>query len=252
MVWRRLLKGWSSQTATATEEPAGDPPENADDPVSDRPEVDEAPPAPPSTNARPRFGGFSFETPRPTSTTATVEAPAPPVERSPAEDMAAAVRRKKRRGASVAERGVGPVMVPSLREQALVYRVAAESRARTEPQTSLELWKVYLGLCPTDGEAWFLYGQCLLTGGHLDAAWGAFVETRRHAPTHGLAAGALGYLSAARGDHDEALRHYRDAVALRPTCLDMLRALAATQDAAGCAADAAATRARITQISDAD
>ena len=66
-----------------------------------------------------------------------------------------------------------------------------------------------------------------------------------------IQAGALGYLSAARGDHDEALRHYRDAVALRPDCLDMLTALAATQDAAGRPAEAAATRARIERITDA-
>lgn len=251
MVWRRLLKGWSSQTAITIEEPDEAHRENAEEPVSDR----EDPPAdPPQTGpVRPRFGGFSFEGPQPTAArSATVEAPAPSATASPTADMAAAVRRKARARVRVAERGVGPVMVPSLREQALVYRIAAESRARTEPRTSLELWKVYLELVPTDGEAWFLYGQCLLTAGRLDAAWAAFVETRRHAPTHGLAAGALGYLSTARNQTDEALRHYRDAVALRPQCVDMLRALAGAQDAAGRGAEAAETRARIVRLTDAE
>ncbi len=249
MVWRRLLKGWSSQTAIATEEPDVEVGENPEESVSDREIAAPAEPTSPEAT-RPRFGGFSFEAPS-TAAGATMEAPTPPAV-SAAVDMAAAVRRKTRRKVRVSERGVGPVMVPSLREQALVYRMAAESRAHAEPRTSLELWKVYLELCPTDGDAWFLYGQCLLTTGHLDAAWGAFVETRRHDPTHGLAAGALGYLSAARGDHDDALRHYRDAVALRGRCLDMLRGLAAAQDATGRVAEAAATRARITRITDAD
>lgn len=249
MVWRRLLRGWSSQTQTATEEGAG---AKSDDAVAETP-PDAAPvPALPAPN--PRLGGFSFEGPaaeRPTAG-ATVEAPAPDVESSPTADVAAAVRRKApRRGVKVAERGVGPVLVPSLREQALVYRIAAEARAREEPETVLGLWKAYLDLCPEDGDAWFLYGQCLLSSGLLDAAWGAFVETRRHQPTHGLAAGALGYLSAARGDHDEALRHYRDAVALRPACLDMLSALRAAQLATGRAEEARATEARIQQITDA-
>lgn len=246
MVWRRLLRGWSSQTTITTE---GEPPANAGEAVTHEPEP--APEAPPATGSTsPRFGGFSFEGPRPASS-ATVEAPAPAVETSPTADVAAAVRRKARRGAKVAERGVGPVMVPSLREQALVYRLAAESRARTEPRTSLDLWKVYLELCPEDAEAWFLYGQSLLVAGQAEPAQHAFVETRLRDPRHGLAAGALGYISAARGEHDEALRHYRDAVALRPDCLDMLGALAATQDAAGRPAEAAATRARIARITDA-
>lgn len=251
MVWRRLLRGWSSQTTITTED---EPAANAGETVTHEPEpAPPTAPAPPATGSTsPRFGGFSFEAPRPASpTSATVEAPAPALESSPTADVAAAVRRKARRGAKVAERGVGPVMVPSLREQALVYRLAAESRARTEPRTSLELWKVYLELCPEDAEAWFLYGQSLLIAGQAEPAQHAFVETRLRDPRHGLAAGALGYISAARGDHDEALRHYRDAVALRPDCLDMLTALAATQDAAGRPAEAAATRARIERITDA-
>lgn len=216
-------------------------------------------------SAAPRFGGFSFEAPRGAGAVevvaagadgavdgATVEAPVP-VDSSPTADMVAAVRRKAgRRGARAADRGVGPVLIPSLREQAILYRLAAEARAVDEPAATLGLWKAYLELCPADAEAWFRYGQCLLAGGHFDSAWGAFVETRRIQPTNGLAAGALGFLCLARGAAGEAVRHFEEAVALQPGSVEMLEALADAQGAAGLGVEAAATRVRVDQVRNGD
>lgn len=256
MVWRRLFRGRSSATTTTVAEP-----------VDQEPAVEPPPAAPARGEGAPKFGGFSFEAPAAaaargeggqtglhegTIDAATVEAPVPAAS-TPTADMVAAVRRKAgRRGARAADRGVGPVLVPSLREQALLYRLAAEARAADEPETTLALWKAYLELCPNDAGGWFLYGQCLLTSGHLDAAWGAFVETRRRQPTHGLAAGALGYLCMARRDAREAIRHFEEAVALAPTSGEMHTALAEALEAAGFLVEAAAARARVEALANGD
>lgn len=257
MVWRRLFRGRSSATTTTEAEP-----------VDQEPVVTPPAAAPARGEEAPRFGGFSFEGPAApaargeggqtsvhegsTIDAATVEAPVPAAS-TPTADMVAAVRRKAgRRGARAADRGVGPVLIPSLREQALLYRLAAEARAADEPETTLALWKAYLELCPGDAAGWFLYGQCLLTSGHLDAAWGAFVETRRRQPTHGLAAGALGYLCMARRDAREAIRHFEEAVALAPTSGEMQAALAEALEAAGFLVEAAAARARVEALANGD
>lgn len=253
MVWRRLFRGWGSTSTTTvveeeTTEEAGSTPSSKGDEAS-------ADPAP-------RFGGFSFEMPRPpldrtgehevveldtmALAAVTVEAPTS----AGRVDVAAAVRRKAstRRGLKAADRGVGPVLVPSLREQALVYRLAASERAADDPRSTLGLWQAWLDLEPTDGDAWFAYGQCLLQCGLLEEAWEAFSETRAHAPTNGLAAGALGYLAAVQGDLERAERHYRDAVALRPVCPDMLTALAETLERSDRPAEAVEVRERLDAV----
>ncbi len=210
-----------------------------------------APPAPPAAaESAPRRGGFRFEDPEGSETSLQAAAPPPPVD-----DLAAVVRRKtegRRPGLRVADRGVSPMMVAGMRERAALYRLAAEQRAETAPEEALALWRGYLELCPTDGEGWFVYGQCLADGGELDAAWNAFVEARRHAPSHAYAAAALGYLCQARGDLDGASRYYGQAVELAEDAAPLLESLAEVQAQSGCEAEASVTRARLARLRAAD
>lgn len=269
MVWRRLFRGRSSTTTTVDDSAGAAPGEDAGDDGGTREGGGETQAAgehevvtPRARGGAPRFGGFSFEVPAAPGSAAPVEArrevgretvggastlvsPVSPPS-SPTADMVAAVRRKAgRRGARVADRGVAPVWVPSLREQATLYRLAAEGRAADAPETTLALWDAYLELCPADADGWFLYGQCALASGRVEAAEEAFVEARRRAPTNGLAAAALGYIASTRGRAVEAVRLYEVAVALEPDDVELLEALAAAHDAAGQLGEAAAVRAQI-------
>ncbi|MCB9537922.1 MAG: hypothetical protein H6704_16840 [Myxococcales bacterium] len=220
--------------------------------VEDAPEAPavQAPPppsAPATAEGAPRRGGFRFEDPDAGET--SLQTATPP---TPADDLAAVVRRKtegRRPGLRVAERGVAPMMIIGMRERAALYRLAAEQRAETAPDEALALWRGYLELCPTDGEGWFVYGQCLADGGELDAAWNAFVEARRHAPAHAFAAAALGYLCQARGDLEGALRYYGEAVDLAADdVVPLLESLAAVQTQSGRDAEASVTRARLDRL----
>lgn len=257
MVWRRLFRGRSSTTTTVDEGPAESSEAVEAGAAAESVEAAEVTAVEPrARGGAPRFGGFSFEVPAVGDTrveaaretvgeastlVSPVSAPS-----SPTADMVAAVRRKAgRRGARVADRGVAPVWVPSLREQATVYRLAAEGRAADAPETTLALWDAYLELCPEDADAWFLYGQCALASGRAEMAEGAFVEARRRAPTNGLAAAALGFIATMRGKAAEAVRLYEVAVALEPDDVELLEALAAAHDAAGQLGEAAAVRAQI-------
>lgn len=191
-------------------------------------------PPPPPCDA-PRMEGFSFE--RPPDDGHTLQSP-PAVEPDPA-DFAEVVRRKAadrpRRGGAIrlTERGVAPMLVPSLREQAVLYRMAARERAAVDPVAAVELWQACLELLPGDADAWFEFGQALLAARRFDAAWSAFETARHHDPAHGLACGALGFLSSLRGDHGSAVHFYGEAVAQRPECPDMRRGLDEARLAAG-------------------
>lgn len=257
MVWRRLFRGRSSTTTTVDEGPAESSGAESGEAAEGEPAAEVGAVEPRARGGAPHFGGFSFEVPAVADTrveaaretaageASTLVSPASPPS-SPTADMVAAVRRKAgRRGARVADRGVAPVWVPSLREQATVYRLAAEGRAADAPETTLALWDAYLELCPEDADAWFSYGQCALASGRVEAAEGAFVEARRRAPTNGLAAAALAFIASARGKAAEAVRLYEVAVALEPDDVELLEALAAAHDAAGQLGEAAAVRAQI-------
>ena len=163
-------------------------------------------------------------------------------------EMERVVRRKAagRRGVDVRSLGVGPVWVPSLQEQAIGYRLAA---AREEnPSVARDFYAAYLELCPDDAVAWFNHGQLLLLDRRLEQAWQAFTAAFEADPTDGLSAGALGYVSGARGDYVGAVDRYTEAVALRPGCCDMLNGLADAQLAAGRTADSARTRDEIERL----
>lgn len=190
----------------------------------------------------------------------------PPVEISPlgtpsaaaieeVADVAAVVRRKGTRRTLTsptaihpAERGCRPIWVPSLREHALLYRLAADSRAESEPETAANLWHAYVDLCPDDGEAWFSAGQCLLARRDWAEAQTAFEAAHRLMPDHAGAAGALGFMAGTRGDAEEAVAHYRAAVDRAPRDIDLWTALAEAQEAASMREDAVASRRRILEI----
>lgn len=163
-------------------------------------------------------------------------------------EMERVVRRKAagRRGVDVRSLGVEPVWVPSLQEQAVGYRLAAAREE--EPAIARDFYAAYLELCPDDAVAWFNHGQLLLIDRRLEQAWQAFDAAFKADPTDGLAAGALGYLSGARGDYVGAVDRYTEAVTLRPGCRDMLSGLADAQMAAGRTADAARSRAEIERL----
>jgi hypothetical protein len=237
-------KFWQRKTALTTESEDGE----------ELPRLPAPSTAPPPAPDAPSMQGFSFEgpiiEPPPLAEGDTdVVRSMPQTESIPERvEVERVVRRKAagRRGVDVRSLGVGPVWVPSLREQAIGYRLAA---AREEQNSvARDFYAAYLDLCPDDGVAWFNYGQILLGERRLEQAWGAFESAFESDPTDGLAAGALGYLSSVRGDYPGAVERYTRAVALRPGCRDMLSGLADAQLAAGRTADAARTRAEIERL----
>lgn len=245
-------KFWRRKSALTTEETDSDEIE-ADDlgEVLRLPAPSTAPPPAPDA---PRMQGFSFEGPAlelepilegDTDVVRSMPRNEPVPERVEVERI---VRLKAagRRGVDVRSRGVGPVMVPSLREQAIGYRLAAAN----EPQSAAarDFYQAYLELCPDDGTAWFNHGQLLLIDRRLEQAWTAFNNAYEADETDGLAAGALGYLSGVRGDYVGAVERYTRAVELRPGCRDMLVGLADAQLAAGRNAESARTRAEIERL----
>ncbi len=224
MVWRRLF---GLGTTTTSERPPSPPP----------------PQPKPTAKVQTAFG-FTFE--RPTETKPTVQSPARP---TPQPDVAAVVRSKaakRKRAFDPASRGVAPVWVPSLSEQALAYRVAAEREV--EPGLAAQLWTAYVELQPEDGPAWFVLGQLMLQLRRPGSAWAAFERVRVLDPTHALAAGAMGFLCMARGDAAAAREHYTEAARLRPNCPDMLAGLAQACESAGDEVQARAARARLERV----
>ncbi len=198
-----------------------------------------------STASAPTLSGFYFESASTTSREPVATPPAPPS--SSLGDYAAAVRERtrRRRNVSTADRGVTPVMIPSLLEQAYLYRMAAELRAATEPDTALALWDAYLTLCPDDGDGWFVYGQCLSGLGAWEQAQDAFNEARRLTPTAHLPVAALGFVAGQMGDGSAEVGYYEEAVELSGDAVEMLQALHHAQLRAGFETAAVETHERI-------
>lgn len=149
--------------------------------------------------------------------------------------------------ARLARRRIRPLPLPSLMEQALLYRMAAEEQPA--PEAAAPLWAAYLELCPQDGEGWLRYG-CTL--GALIEAPDALDQavTALHAASDCLPGDPrpwveLAHLAEAIGCPDEALQHYEQAAELTPARADILEALAQAQDHQGMAFEAAETRRRI-------
>ncbi len=215
-----------------------DPPVDASEPAKR---------APVAAPAAPHFDEFAFEAPRPGATTVDAEAP-------PAEDVRDVVRRKagRRLAADAPPRtvppGFEPVLVPSLREQALVYRLAAEQRAAVAPHEALDFYRAYLDLCPDDGEAWLGCGGVRLAIGAFDEAAQAFREARRCAPREPGPLGCLGYVAGCLGDWEGAMRHFGEAVALAPHDADLCARLADAQERAGHGDAARETRQRLESL----
>ena len=196
----------------------------------------------------PQLSGFYFE-----ATPTAVHEPTPAdtsVTSRPVGDYAAAVRERTRRkrNVSTADRGVTPVMIPSLREQALLYRMAAEVRATVEPETGLALWTAYLALEPTDADGWFVYGQCLSGLGAWGEAQAAFAEARRLGPGAHLPVAALGYIAGQMGDGPGELALYAEAVELSGDAVEMLQALHGAQLRSGLDTAAIGTHERIESL----
>ena len=198
-----------------------------------------------STVTAPTLSGFYFESAATTSRE-PVQADLPPSSKSLG-DYAAAVRERtqRRRNVSTVDRGVTPVMIPSLLEQANLYRMAAELRAATEPDTALALWDAYLTLCPEDSDGWFVYGQCLSGLGAWDQAQEAFEAAHRLDPKAHLPVAALGFVAGQMGNGAAEVEYYEEAVDLSGDALEMLEALHHAQLRSGFESAAIQTHERI-------
>ena len=138
-----------------------------------------------------------------------------------------AAGRGANRAPRMGERGVAPMLVPSLRTMAQRYRLEAE-RA-DNPANALAWWRAYLELVDDDLDALFTCGQVLLELGNFEDAESVFLHIHALEPTHGLAAGALGFLSAKRGGWRDACRYYEVAVSASPDTPGLAMALADAQ-----------------------
>ncbi len=192
------------------------------------------PPVAPAPDA-PRMGGYTFE--------------APTVGGEAAQDVAEVVREKAQARADrprfrAEERGVMPVVVPSLRELGLERRLAALSATHAPPTVVVELWRRCTEFEPDDPDVWYAYGQALFEAERPGDAHEALQRARHLRPDDPVTLGALGFLALAAGDTEAALAHLEAAAALSPD-RDTLCALAEAQEAAGRSAEANATRARL-------
>ncbi len=142
-------------------------------------------------------------------------------------------RSAPRRQFTFKERGVRPLLIPSLREHTTCIRLVAESQGYDQPVESIESWKEYLSFCPRDLEAWFALGQSAVTVEDFALAQRAFEHVIDLDGQHGLAHGALGFVSAYLGHWEQALASYRRAVNLRPNCEDMKMELARVYEQVG-------------------
>ncbi len=255
MAWR-FWKSRTERSLTTVE----DEPTPAVEPTAEVAEQVQAPP--PMDPDAPRLGQFHFEAPASPEDSVVAEASAeapdlvdtrrlavtPP---AAAPDVREVVREKarrgRRRGLDGTALGVRPILVPSLREMAVIYREGARRRATDRPQEAIGLWQAYLALCPEDGAAWVALGQSLIQANQLEAAWGAFVEARERLPADPLPAGALAYLSEATGDLPGAVGHYEAAVQRAPDDGALLGELARVYELVGRGGEAARLRARQAQ-----
>ncbi len=180
----------------------------------------------------PRVGGWTFEGP----TTPT----------GAARDVCDVVRTKTAARADrptfrVAERGVSPIAVPSLRERAIEYRLFA---ATAPPAQAANLLQHCLDLEPENSGVWYAYGRALFESERLGDARQALSRALTLAPGDAVTLAALGFVAQESGETEAALGWYEKAAAISPDT-GTLRGLAAAQEAAGHHSEAAATRARL-------
>lgn len=209
------------------------------------PSGEAAEPAAPVAELAPRFGSFSFGFGRTSSEMPVVSETSPDAE--PVADVVRRIKRSNPRPAAIdlAALGLSPVPVPSLRETAVLYRMAALSASGRDPGRAAGLWEGYLELCPADAAAWCALGQSRLALGRCEAAWEAFVEAHQRDAGDPLTCAALGWLRARQGEHQDAARFFAAAAASDPENLDYLESLAGAQDRTGDALAATRTRQRI-------
>ena len=158
----------------------------------------------------------------------------------PEPDLASVVRSKTppRRGVRVASRGVRPLLVPSLRKPALIYRVGAESRWQSGLREAPDLWRAYLSLRPDDARGLFDYGQVCLMLGELELARTAFERVVELDKGDALVFGALGFVAGKQLRTHEAVTWFEKAVGADPASRDMLHGLVAAYRAGGREEDA--------------
>ncbi len=191
-----------------------------------------------STHA-PSMSAFSFQAPEKTVDSVEIQALDTVVDEvprpEPEADLASALRERTegRRRGQAAIRGVRPVLVPSLDELAVSWRIGAIQAERARPNDAIDLWHAYLTLCPADIDAWMRLGQAALMAEDVEVASQAFLEVCDRDPQNGLAQGALGHIAAQHRYFDEAVQRYTAAAALRPGCTDMLTELMRCQKLAG-------------------
>ena len=235
MIWR-LFRGRSTTKETTTS--------------SDGETVDATAPRPEQTTV-PSLNAFKFEATTkadPVSETDTaVEVPSAP---DTLNDFATVVREKsrRRRGIRVAERGVTPILIPSLQETAVRLRAIATSVGGRKPTEAAEYWRAYLRLRPADAEAWFSHGRCLLVSGHEQDAESAFRRTVDVDPEHALGWAALGYIAERKESFDHAVTYYARAVEFDRENLEFLCQYMRLLDATGDAQTADVVREQIEEI----
>ena len=235
MIWR-LFKGRSSTTKEVT---------TSED-------VQKQPEGPVVSNVgAPRMSAFRFESGRasPASAPQDTAVEAPAIEaRGP--DFATVVREKarRRRGIRAADRGVSPVLVPSLRETSVRLRAIAGHISDRKPNEAAHYWRNYLNLEPGDVDAWFTYGRCLLGAGFDDDATAAFQRVLDLNPDHSLAWAGLGYVAERSESPAQAAECYARAVEADRTNVDVLSQYARVLETLGDVQAAAAIQEQLEEL----
>ena len=137
-------------------------------------------------SSRPRLSAFNYdsirkdrqaEEPAADSEISDTEVESPAIE-PPKQGLAEIVReRTNHRRFLASDRGIRPVFVPSLRENATRLRLRADALQEQSPEHALQLWREYITLCPRDSDAWYAFGQSALMSGLDRQAHRAFSTT---------------------------------------------------------------------------
>ena len=150
---------------------------------------------------------------------------------------------------AIDERGVEPLLIPSLLEIASQYRQWVERFARShEAHEVSQMWIAYLELCPEDLESLLAYGWHLFDQQGPEVAWPIFEHALGQAPEHSSYFETAGRFWMRAHQPLRAISYFEEALRLSPHNRELLFYLRDAQRRAGQEEAALITEGRISTL----